>query len=84
MHKDEQVLRFLVEAMVDFPEQVAVERTVDDRGVLLTLTVAPADAGKVIGKGGINAQAIRTLVRNVGLQNGAAAHVKIMDPYRTE
>lgn len=83
MHKDEQVLRFIVENMVDRPEEVQIERTIDDMGVLLTLEVAPQDTGKVIGKQGSTAQAIRTVIRSVGMQNGAAAHVKITDRSRT-
>lgn len=80
MHKDEEVLRFIVSGMVDAPEEVKVERTIDDLGVLLTLTVAPVDTGKIIGKGGAVANALRVLMRNVGMQSeGVPSHVKIVN-----
>ncbi|HPI67049.1 MAG TPA: KH domain-containing protein [bacterium] len=70
----------LVKTLVDHPEKVSTERTVDERGVLLTLNIDPQDMGYVIGRGGQNARAIRTLLRLVGAKNNARVTLKINEP----
>lgn len=78
--KDAQFLDFVVRALVDVPDSVKIERTVDEMGVLLTLTVDPTDMGKVIGRQGNTAKAIRTLLRVVGMKNNARVNLKINEP----
>jgi uncharacterized protein len=75
-----QFLEYVVKSMVDNPDAVKVVRTVDDMGVLLNLTVDPADMGKVIGRKGATAGAIRTLLRVVGMKNNARVNLKIPEP----
>ena len=58
-------------AIVDNPDQVSSERTVDEMGVLITLKVAPEDLGQVIGRNGQTAKSIRTLLRVVGAKSRA-------------
>ena len=78
--RDEQFLDFLVKAIVDNPDDVRVERRVDEMGVLLTLHVNPKDMGQVVGKEGKTANAIRSLVRIVGIKHGARVNVRIEEP----
>lgn len=78
--KDAQFLEFVVKALVDNPDAVVIGRTVDEMGVLLTLAVDPADMGKVIGRQGNTAKAIRTLLRVVGMKNNARVNLKINEP----
>lgn len=78
--KDEQFLEFLVKSIVDHPEDVKVDRKVDEMGVLLTLKVHPLDMGQVVGKKGSTAQAIRSLLRIVGIKNNARVNLKIIEP----
>lgn len=73
-------LNSVVKSFVDSPEDVKVERTVDDMGVLLTLSVKQTDMGKVIGKEGNTAKAIRTLLRVVGMRSNARVSLKVNDP----
>lgn len=82
--KDAQFLDFVVRALVDNPSAVAIGRTVDEMGVLLTLTVGPEDMGKVIGRQGNTAKAIRTLLRVVGMKNNARVNLKINEPEGSE
>jgi len=70
----------LVKALVDHPEKVSTVKTVDERGVLLTLNIDPEDMGYVIGRQGQNARAIRTLLRLVGARNNARVTLKINEP----
>lgn len=77
---DVQFLDFVVKALVDNPQDVKIERTVDEMGVLLTLGVNPADMGKIIGRAGNTAKAIRTLLRVVGMKNNARVNLKINEP----
>lgn len=70
----------LVKAIVAHPEDVHTERTVDERGVLITLHVHPEDMGYVIGRDGQTARAIRTLVKTVGAKNNARVNLKIVEP----
>ena len=77
---DQDFLEYVVKALVDKPEAVKVERKVDEMGVLITLHVDPADMGKIIGRSGNTAKAIRTLLRVVGLKNNARVNLKIEEP----
>ncbi|MEW6408459.1 MAG: KH domain-containing protein [Patescibacteria group bacterium] len=78
--KDQQFLEFLVKSIVDHPEDVKVDRKVDEMGVLLTLKVNPLDMGQIVGKRGSTAQAIRSLLRIVGIKNNARVNLKIVEP----
>ncbi len=78
--RDEQFLDFLVKSIVDHPEDVKVDRKVDEMGVLLTLKVNPMDMGQVVGRKGSTAQAIRSLLRIVGIKNNARVNLKILEP----
>lgn len=80
MEKDSQFLEFVVQALVDNPNDVKIARVVDEMGVLLTLDVNPADMGKVIGREGNTAKAIRTLLRVVGMKHNARVNLKINEP----
>ncbi len=78
--QDAQFLDYVVKALVDKPEDVKITRTVDEMGVLLTLIVGPEDMGKIIGRQGNTAKAIRTLLRVVGMKNNARVNLKINEP----
>jgi predicted RNA-binding protein YlqC (UPF0109 family) len=78
--QDTQFLEYVVKALVDNPNDVKINRTVDEMGVLMTLSVNPADMGKVIGRSGNTAKAIRTLLRVVGMKNNARVNLKINEP----
>jgi len=80
MERDQEFLEMLIKALADHPESVKVGRTVDEMGVLLTLDVHPEDMGKIIGRSGNTAKAIRTLLRIVGLKNNARVNLKINEP----
>jgi uncharacterized protein len=80
MEQDQQFLEFVVKALVDFPDAVKIKRTVDEMGVLLTLTVHQDDMGKIIGRSGATAKAIRTVLRVVGMKNDARVNLKIEEP----
>jgi len=77
---DKVFLEYVVKALVDNPNDVKIERTVDEMGVLITLTVNPADMGKIIGRMGNTAKAIRTLLRIIGMKNNARVNLKINEP----
>ncbi len=77
---DKDFLEFIIKELVDHPNDVKVERKVDEMGVLLSLKVNPEDMGQIIGKAGSTARAIRTLVRIVGLKNHARVNLKIEEP----
>lgn len=79
MH-DQEFLEHVIKALVDHPDDVKVARQVDEMGVLLTLDVNPADMGKVIGRSGNTAKAIRILLRVVGMKNNARVNLKINEP----
>jgi hypothetical protein len=74
-----ELLEYLAKELVDEPDAVEVTQTEDERGVLLRLRVDPEDMGKVIGKGGRTARAIRTVVRAAGTRAGVHASVEIVD-----
>ncbi len=76
---DEQFVEFVVKSLVNKPDAVKVNRTIDEKGVLLELTVDPEDLGRVIGKRGVTAQSIRTLLRALGVKNDARYNLKIVD-----
>jgi hypothetical protein len=77
---DQDFLEFIIKALVDHPEDVKVERRVDEMGVLLSLKLNPEDMGQIIGRAGSTARAIRSLVRIVGLKNHARVNLKIEEP----
>lgn len=78
--RDKEFLEYLVKALVDNQDAVKVDRSVDEMGVLLTLKLDPIDMGKIIGRGGVTAKAIRTLLRAVGVKNHARINLKIEEP----
>jgi len=80
MNQDQAFLESVVKAIVGKPEAVKVDRTVDERGVLLTLDLDPSDMGYVIGRRGQTARAIRTLLKIVGAKNNARVNLKINEP----
>ncbi|MBI2633960.1 MAG: KH domain-containing protein [Parcubacteria group bacterium] len=73
-------LEYVVKSIVDYPDDVKVERKVDEMGVLLTLRVNREDMGKVVGRNGSTAKSIRTLLRIVGVKNNARVNLKIEEP----
>ena len=77
---DKQFLEFLVKNLVDHPDDVRVDRKVDEMGVLLTLRVNALDMGQVVGRQGMTAKAIRSLLRIVGVKNNARVNLKIEEP----
>jgi len=77
---DKVFLEYVVKALVDNPNDVKIDRTVDEMGVLISLTVNPADMGKIIGRMGNTAKAIRTLLRIIGMKNNARVNLKINEP----
>lgn len=79
-HTDQEFIEYVIKSLVTRPEDVIVERKIDEMGVLLTLKVNPADMGLVIGKRGSTARAIRTLARIIGLKNHAYVNFKIAEP----
>jgi len=80
MEKDQAFVELVVKEIVDHPEAVTTERTVDERGVLITLTVHAEDMGKLIGKEGRTAKAVRTLLRVIGAKNNSRVNLKIAEP----
>lgn len=80
MELDRQFLEYVVKALVDHPEEIKINRTVDEMGVLLTMDVHADDMGKIIGRSGNTAKAIRTLLRVVGMKNDARVNLKINEP----
>ncbi len=78
--QDQQFVEFIVKALVDHPEDVKTDRTVDEMGVLITLHLNQQDMGQVIGRQGQTAKAIRTLLRVVGAKRKARVNLKINEP----
>ncbi len=76
---DQQFIEFVVKSLVGKPDAVKIKRTIDEKGVLLELTVDPEDLGRVIGKRGATAQSLRTLLRALGTKNDARYNLKIID-----
>ena len=79
-HKDQEFVEFLVKAIVNNPQDVRTTRTVDERGVLITLDINATDMGYVIGRQGQTARSIRTLLKIVGAKNNARVNLKINEP----
>lgn len=76
---DQQFIEYVVKSLVGKPDAVQIERRIDEKGVLLELTVDPEDLGRVIGKRGATAQSLRTLLRALGTKNEARYNLKIID-----
>ena len=77
---DQEFVEYIVRAIVGHPEDVSTDRRIDERGVLITLSINPADMGYVIGRKGQTARAIRTLLKIVGAKNNARVNLKINEP----
>jgi predicted RNA-binding protein YlqC (UPF0109 family) len=80
MKNDQEFLEYLIKSIVDHPDDVKVDRKVDEMGVLLSLKVNPQDMGQVVGRQGSTAKAVRTLLRIVGVKNNARVNLKIEEP----
>ena len=78
--EDQKFIEYTVKALVDNPNDVKVERRVDEMGVLITIDINPEDMGKVIGRQGNTAKALRTLLRVVGMKHNARVNLKINEP----
>lgn len=78
--QDKEFLEYVVKSLVEFPNDVKIDRTVDEMGVLITMSVNPADMGKIIGRQGNTAKAIRTLLRVIGMKHNARVNLKINEP----
>jgi uncharacterized protein len=76
---DQQFIEYVVKSLVNNPDAVHIDRSIDEKGVLLELTVDPEDLGRVIGKRGATAQSLRTLLRALGTKNDARYNLKIVD-----
>lgn len=76
---DQQFVEYIVKTLVNNPDKVAVDRQIDEKGVLLSLTVDPEDVGRVIGKRGVTAQALRVLLRALGTKQDARYNLKIVN-----
>ena len=77
---DQDFLEYIIKALVDHPDDVKIDRKVDEMGVLLSLKVSPEDMGQIIGRAGSTARAIRSLVRIIGIKNHARVNLKIEEP----
>src|SRR5258706_15408708 len=84
MEKDKKFLKYVIKAWVDKPKKEKIERTVERMGVLLRLSVNKDDMGKVIGRSGATAKAIRTILRVVGMKHEARVNLKIEEPEGSE
>ena len=76
---DQQFVEYVIKNLVNHPDDVTVDRKIDEKGVLLTLTVNPEDLGRVIGRRGSTAQSLRTLLRALGTKNDAHCNLKIVN-----
>lgn len=81
---DQEFVEYVVKSIVDHPEDVQVGRTIDEMGVLITLTVNPEDMGQVIGRQGATAKSVRTLLRVIGAKHNARVNLKINEPAGSE
>ena len=77
---DQEFLESVIKGIVDNPNDVKVTRTIDEMGVLLNLKVNPEDMGKIIGRQGSTAKAIRTILRIIGTKHNARINLKIEEP----
>jgi len=80
MEFDQEFVEYVIKAIVNHPEDVRTERTIDERGVLITLHINPEDMGYVIGRSGQTARSVRTLLKIVGAKNDARVNLKIHEP----
>ncbi len=78
--RDKEFIEYVVKMLVDHPEKVKVDRKIDEMGVLITLDVDQEDMGMVIGREGMTAKALRTLLRVIGARNNARVNLKINEP----
>lgn len=78
--QDQAFVEYVVKSLVDNPDDVKTERSVDEMGVLITLHINPNDMGQVIGRMGQTAKALRTLLRVVGAKHKARVNLKIYEP----
>ncbi len=76
---DQQFVEYIVKTLVNNPDKVQIDRTIDEKGVLLNLEVDPEDVGRIIGRRGATAQSIRTLLRALGTKNDARYNLKIVN-----
>jgi hypothetical protein len=76
---DQDFVEYIVKSLVGKPDNVQIERRIDEKGVLIELTVDPEDLGRIIGKRGATAQSLRTLLRALGTKNDARYNLKIID-----
>ena len=83
-HKDRDFIEFIVKSIVDNPDDVVIDRVIDDLGVLITLKVNKEDMGKIIGKNGQTAKAMRVLLRLIGSKNEERVNLKILEPDGSE
>ena len=79
MYKD--FLAFVIESIVEHPEDVNITESRDDMGVLLCVDINKDDMGKVVGRMGNTAKAIRTLLRVVGMKHNARVSLKINEHF---
>jgi hypothetical protein len=77
---DQEFVEFVIKSIVDHADAVKTERTIDEMGVLITLSVHPEDMGQVIGRQGQTAKSVRTLLRVIGAKNDARVNLKILEP----
>jgi len=77
---DQEFVEYVVKSIVDHPDDVKTERTIDEMGVLITMSVHPEDMGQIIGRQGQTAKSIRTLLRVIGAKNDARVNLKILEP----
>lgn len=82
--KDKEFIEYVVKLLVDNPDEVKVDRKIDEMGVLITLDVNAKDMGMVIGREGMTAKALRTLLRVIGARNNARVNLKINEPEGSE
>lgn len=80
MKKSKEILEQIVKALVEYPDEVSISAKTDEMGVLLTLNVNLADMGKVIGRGGDTAKAIRLIIRVIGMKESARINLRIAEP----
>lgn len=76
--KEKELLEFMAKALVDKPDQVEVSEVQGERSIILELKVDPSDVGKVIGKQGRIANAIRTVVKAAAVKEGKRIIVEIL------
>lgn len=80
MEPNQVFLEYVLKAIVEYPEEVKIERTTDDMGVFLRVWVHKSDMAKVIGRKGLTAKSIRTILRTVGMRNNARINLKFEEP----